>query len=669
MKSYILCKINATSYKLGILVFVLLTLFLESCSKVKNDNLLSGEDVNLVIKVNGLETPVDDINLRASSSRLRSAGSNHENGIKERIEENDLVIDVSSNQVVNTIDLVITDGMMNRNKLAAAKIDTMGNGIRYRVLIYKSSGEFVASMETTVNKEEHLTVASGETYNWYAYSYNSSAVIPAPNYNNPTLTTSVSSPLLYASGTIKPTTAGTILPITFKHMLTQLKVQVREASEFRAILQADGKFVNENYVKTSNFDIRTGLKIGAMTSAKISNLTFVRGTGFDSLSQIAHYYTADNNIASFQVKMNAIEVQYTALNKRTLTTDLPNGGVLNFSFSNTPVNKAGYSLKGLAELNFLLPTMKILPFSNADDGNTYRLAEATSPGLFVRDVRNFGKNSNYVRINALDVVEPSLATYAEANVLGWNRFIALMNNPANYPDVLILANWYNYFDNKCWDLIKDYIDAGGNVFYTHDRPDASEHYAQRGISNILGQTIGMVENVEWYGVYKYTDTKSAVADSAILKGPFGDVRPYTWGQDRIGTGYITGYTGNDVIVYSTHSQNYNTPSKPGMAFFRHKTKSFFFVGDGGFYNNNYGPGQPVGNFLEHPFRINSNNFPVVAPFGSAAVSGSPGYPGGLGSFTIANSIMFGNVLAWMLNRAHYYPIDRTGSIRVQPTTP
>lgn len=630
--------------------FVLLLIFVSSsCSKKSDDNQSIGEKVDLIVKVAGVKDVTTELNLKASGAGNSTISlPSLDTSFKHTFAKNDLVWKVESHQIINSDGFKsnIDNGIKTKASLSAAT-SPMDTGVKYRLLLYSSSNELIASVETTVGQEQHFSVTSGETYKWYAYSYNTSASIPSPNSASPTITTPINTPLLYASGQISPTTYGTILPITFQHQLTQLRVEIKESSGFRAILGATGEFTNNNYVQTSTFDILTGQKTGALISANISTLSFMSEVNADTVKQVAKYYTANDAISSYSVNINSLNVQYTKTSTRSLvSTNLPNTGVQNFIFSSTPTNKRGYVLKGTLQLSFVLPTMTILPFSNSSDNNGYRFGTGTAAGAFLRAAANFGPSSDYVRIKSLTVIAPTTANEATTGTTGWNRFIALMNDPAKYPDILVVANWFNYLNDQCWDLINDYINAGGNVFYTHDEP-GGELYAARGIGNIFGVTgLGLNRPSESSHTYRFTDTQNAENDG-ILRGPFGDVRPYYWGQDRVGTTYITGYNGSEAIVYSNRSQNATPPATPGMAFFRHKTKSFFYVGDVGFYNNN---SLTETSTTQFPFRVNASYFPVLAPYSSS-------------NNLIANSFMFGNVMSWMLNRAHYNPIDRTGPIK------
>lgn len=143
------------------------------------------------------------------------------------------------------------------------------------------------------------------------------------------------------------------------------------------------------------------------------------------------------------------------------------------------------------------------------------------------------------------------------------------------------------------------------------------------------------------------------------------------GQDRVGTVYVQqGCAGNNAIVYSHKSQNLAAPSTSGMAFFRHKTKNFFFVGDGGFVANPWSSGDYGGaaSWSAYAFRTKGGtgldkDFPIVSMYGKAAAFNSPIYYAPhkgavVGTYPVVNSMIFGNILAWMLEQATFYPVKR-----------
>ncbi|MEN5232968.1 fimbrillin family protein [Sphingobacterium faecium] len=637
---------------------MMLILLFASCSKTKNELILQDDTANLLIKIEGVSEALTTSSLKASAGSSMGMLSTANILRSETFTKDDLVLEAFCSQDINSRGF----DQEQPRKLRAATTSPMENNIKFRIMLYTSDNMLVSSLEGKVGESLKIPAVPNKTYKWYAYSFNTTDAISAPNNTNPVITTPTNTPLLYAQGTIVAGNETTALPITFKHQLAQIKVEVKESTGIRAILGITGSFSRNDYVQTSTFDLRTGENTGSLFSANVTDLNFLTEIAADTVKKVAKYYTANTDLVAYSVKINSLEIQYTSTTTRSLTpSNLPNNGEVSFSFSSTTGSKKGYVLKGTLQMSFILPTMKILPFSNSLDSDGYRFGTNTAAGAFLRTSTNFGPTSQYVKVRSLNIVAPTSANEATTGTTGWNRFKALMSNPADYPDILVVANWYNYLNDEGWDLLKTYIDRGGNVLYTHDEPDpVYEKYAQRGIGNILGQTVSMSDVTEFYGIYKFTDTQDGANDTEILNGPFGDVRPYNWGQDRVGTSYVNGYTGDNVIVYSNHSQIHKPLTIPGMCFFRHKTKGFFFVGDGGFYNNPNG-NSSQNSFTDFPFRINlTTKFPILANFGDAPQLGSPTYGtvSGTGKFTIANSMVFGNIMAHMLNRAHYYGINR-----------
>lgn len=648
--------INKKSIQRNISYFAMAFILFASCSKTKNEAIPQDGTTHLLVKIEGVNDVITTSNLKASAGNGGGTRAGESSVTAESFIKDDLVLDAFSTQGANA------DGI-NANgpqKLRAATTSPMENNIKFRIMLYSSANVLISSLEGKVGESLKVPAVPNETYTWYAYSFNTVDAIVAPNSANPVVSTPTNTPLLYAQGTVVAGDETTALPIVFKHQLAQIKVEVKEATGLRAILGTTGVFSRNDYVQTSTFDLRTGEKIGSLASANVTDLNFVTEIAGDTVKKVAKYYTANTDLAAYSVKINSLDIQYTSTATRSLTpSSLPNNGEVSFSFSSTAGSKKGYVLKGTMQLSFVLPTMKILPFSNSLDSDGYRFGTSTAAGQFLRASANFGPTSQYVKIRSLNIVAATTANEATQNTTGWNRFKALLSNPADYPDVLVVANWYNYLNNEGWDLLKAYVDRGGNVLYTHDET-SGESYAQRGIGNIMGQTVTMSKPSESYGVYKFTDTEAGANDTEILNGPFGDVRPYYWGQDRSGTSYVNGYTGSDAIVYSNHSEIHRPLTVPGMCFFRHKTKGFFYVGDGGFYNNPSGTSAQT-SYLDFPFRINlTTKFPILANFGDSPKTGSPTYGtvSGNGKFTIANSMVFGNIMAHMLNRAHYYGINR-----------
>lgn len=662
---------------------MIFTLLLIGCSKNKGvDSPFTGDMVNLSVLVQGVKSPDISSSLRASIGNqvgLDLPMKRH----SVTLSEDDVFYDIISEEEDLPSDIDFNSSINGKVKYATDV--PMESGIKYRLMLYNAtSDDFYVSIEATVGQTQHISVIPGQEYKWYAYSYNTNtAIAPPANLNNPSIMTPTETTLLYASGTIIATTDDTALPITFAHQLTQLRVEVKEG--IRSILATVGSFGQSDYIQTCSFNLKDGTK-GTLSSVNRTSLQFSAYTKDDTVMRVAQYYTANDEISSYDVNISSINLQYTSTSTRLLDAGLPGAGNLSFNFPTNPSSKKGYVLKGALKLSFLIPEMKIQTFSNSANDNGYRLGPTTNAYLFLMDANNFGGNANStVKSKSFNITPPTSDNLGDATNAARTKFNNLMNNPATYPDILIFANYHDYASYEGHELMNKFLLAGGGIFYTHD--DASLEDADKGspgLSLILDSPNALLQkNSENYSVYPFVNTLKGANDRVILGGPFQPALPaplpsptptnsslnspprisplswYYWGQDRIGTSYVTNISNQDIIIYSNQPSNHapNTFTNQGC-FLRHNTKNFFFAGDGGFFL-----GRPAyaTSTTREPFRITAtSHIPVLEGFGNA-YSGSSA-----GSWQIANSYVFGNAIAYMMNRIHYYGINRTGGVLVVP---
>lgn len=71
----------------------------------------------------------------------------------------------------------------------------------------------------------------------------------------------------------------------------------------------------------------------------------------------------------------------------------------------------------------------------------------------------------------------------------------------------------------------------------------------------------------------------------ILNGQIGDARGQYWGEDAGTTLGIVNVPLSQVTVYSYGQAINRTGSNSGITMFKHNTKNFFYIGDGGFVSN------------------------------------------------------------------------------------
>jgi len=647
------------SKPISIRVLVVLCVFLQifniGCSKLESDNVVRGSAV-LRFKVEGANSTIVLPKLKSSLGNMVGLSDVEEH--KENILNDGFALDIMSNQ--KSISGFVSEEAKEKINKIAADIVPLEANIRYRLLVYTLSNELVASIEAEVGKEQHISVTPGQSYKWRAYSYNTTTPMPTFSAASPVIETPTSTSLLFDKGddTGVISNDGTVLPIVFKHQLTQINVQIGMHSfdHFRSVTEVTAEFIGD-VIKKRSFNVFTGDMEGVLVPVDVGPLSFTSLVAGSNKTMIAKgYYTADPGYTSYSVKVNSLKIQSTALAERDLTPSLPtpSGGVvgqINFvSFSGA--NK-GSILLGEMQISIVIPRMSILAISNNNWDGGYRLGPTTPSGLFLADLTNFGPNSQYVRTDGITVESI-------------NYSLGLVNTrfavKTNYPDILYLACDGDYLSAADWTAVKLYLQRGGTVYHGQDN---TASLASAFMRDIFQCTTGELQRPgQNEGTYKFTDTPEALADTEVLKGPFGDVTGNYWGQDRTGTVYFTNYSpeflGN-AIIYSDHAQNYAaiTPlTTPRACYFRHKTLNYFFIGDGGFTLWYAGA-----NYGQFPFRTDAANLPIVEGYGHGAFINSPAYPTVAfrtnGSFPIANSLMFGNLINQFINRVHYNGIDRT----------
>ncbi|MCL1690177.1 hypothetical protein CMU59_18445 [Elizabethkingia anophelis] len=130
----------------------------------------------------------------------------------------------------------------------------------------------------------------------------------------------------------------------------------------------------------------------------------------------------------------------------------------------------------------------------------------------------------------------------------------------------------------------------------------------------------------------------------ILNGRIGDVRGRYWGEDASATSAIQGLPLQNITAYSDGvAINKTTDNYGEVTMFKHNTKNFFFVGDGGFISFNGGTDAII-----CPFKYNTTTkSPLPKPYGNAG----NGYTAQ--SKDAYNSIIFGNVMLWAATVAEF----------------
>lgn len=529
-----------------------------------------------------------------------------------------------------------TPKLSNRN-LKAANIP-MTVGVKYWIMVYSTvDNKLVFSGISTVGTALDIWVTLDQEYDWYAFSFNSSDIITAPDQVNPQVTSKTDQPLLYAKGKITPSIDGVNpLAILFTHQLAQAVVEVDSHGMYGKIANVQATFAAAA-MKTGQFDIKTGAFSGALTDVDVGSLTFTdKVVGETDVKISQSFYTADVTAANYGVTFSALSLELPDASIVDLSSQFPNGGTANFTFTG---NTAGKIMHGLLKLWKVIPLKTILHA----EGNSFYSYGASNPlkasGAFLYSTDNFGPTSNYVRTEGFtrELLSPTAGSL--------NTRLA---DHSNYPDVII-AGIFDTFNAADLTALTEYINRGGLVFYMAE-------IASTPVVNFMKGMFGAQTTVNLYdaagAIYTINDQ-----DKEYLAGPFGDVRGKYWGQDGSSTIYLNGIPDGTVEVISTGSRNF--APRTGVTMFRHKTKHFFYSGDASILSCQNQSGPYTSNTIE-PYEVNSSYFPVThLTYGAVAAASSLDYPHASGSWSVDNSLLFANIFSVMLGKASYTTIDRS----------
>lgn len=562
------------------------------------------------------------------------------------------------NQILKSA--IASTGNLNNNLIAATQ--PMPMGYTYRILIYdKATGLLWKTVQATSGTPVSLDAVKGGTYTWYAYSYNNNETIPEPaNTASPSIDTAIDKDLLYATGEVvvakTPQNQQDTynVAITFQHKVAQVSVKVDASilAEYATINSFKASFAQNNYLKKGTFDIKGG---------SISNLQVISTTDiFTTLSPTnvweANYYTADPAaLTSYKVNIDDLQVHFTdaapGVADRNLATY--NGAANKPSFTyNFTSPASGQRLLGVANLWYMLTSKRILHISN-NTSYGYALEQGRS-WAFLNAKENFGNlptslvkmapwtsgGGAWIGGNATDDKTENWVNYS-ASTTGDNNIINKINptDASKKPDIIILGYDVLYIRPAVATALLDYINNNGIVIMLLQDSVGTENRSffnsLFGVSNIT-----LDSNGSGGAMYPLVGTDP---NDKILNGQVGDARGQYWGEDAGTTLGIVNVPLSQVTVYSYGKAINRTGSNSGITMFKHNTKNFFYIGDGGFVSNG-----DLTSAVICPFNYDATTKrPLPKPYGDAG----NGYTAR--SKSAYNSIVMGNIMVWAARTSEF----------------
>ncbi|PVH25845.1 hypothetical protein [Sphingobacterium corticibacter] len=260
--------------------FILLSYFITSCERNAGREDLQDPNASLMV-VEAMVDDTENVDLTSPINAMGSIGNSSQSSNRHDVNELankstfvegddfDAITSISNNwkkSVGEGSNELASGGGISR---AATP---MTPGFKYRLVLYKLVGstqtywrqkQLTSSTSTVTDTTQQIEVVRGDTYRWYAYSYNNATDIPvlANPGANPQINMGNNSDFLYANGTISiPATgaANTPLNINFLHQVGRLAVEI----------DARGMFADN----ITQLDVTLGGLPGA--SAPLTNGTF-----------------------------------------------------------------------------------------------------------------------------------------------------------------------------------------------------------------------------------------------------------------------------------------------------------------------------------------------------------------------------------------------------------
>ena len=667
-------------------LLLIIVLFLSNCSKNKTEiNTTDNQGVKIMFKVEGISSKnaFDPIKKSSTTNNANEyITNNRENGNITTIIDNNVGFTLDATSIQTTINGVnnITKNKVKYDIKPIAATSPMANGTTYRILIYKNNiPQLWKTVHATAGQAINIDVSKGDTYKWFAYSYNDTQIIPEPsNTQSPKINAPVDKDLLYNKGEILiPITAAGqnhIYPINFifQHKMAEIKVRIDATTlaQYATINGIKAQFSQNNYIKSGIFDVKNDV----MESTTVVPTSQIFNTSSPNPTNIweTSYFTADPaSLTSYKVKITDLPVTFSTVNPTIADVNLAT-----FSSSTVPVPNVeqtftftnpqfGHTLLAAFNLSYTFPSRRILHVA-CDCIYGYAM-ERGGGWAVINDTRNFGTlPESLVRMTPYATGQGvwkggNLTNAGTANATGSNYLLPsitllggqqtiinrLKSTDTNVqPDIVIFGHDMYSPTIELQDAIAEYVNNGGIFIMMYERTyDLGKNLIAK-IFNVTNTTLTMQTLGGAGSMYKILNV-----DDPVANGPFGDVRGKHWGEDASITVGVIGLPTNDIVVYSyglpvnyiQTSANAAWANIPSM--FRHKTKNFFYLGDGGltsfFANNNI-------SLIDVPFRYNpATGRPIPKPYGFEGNGYSPGSEGAY------NSIIAGNIMLWAAELAEF----------------
>ncbi len=572
------------------------------------------------------------------------------------------------------------------NKLAANIGMTTGH--KYRVVLLNESGQVINTVQAVAGSPITIDLVKGQKYNWYAYSYDDTEDIPVPTAAQ-TLETPTNKSLMYAKGSeIFTAVAGNNpIAILFEHKLALVSIELDYDRLFAKIPTNNPSNPLEQSI-TNNFSWRFtsnpdflykgtfSLTTGTITNPQPYSVNLndiIQDHPTIKKIKIARCYIvqpANNNSTNktFGVEIEKLNIVYPNTPTGTVVELVPATTVSRI-FGPVPT-EPGKKLIAKFKLWYKFKERKILHVTRIGADNYGYAAQPWSSngtsfpgGTNNRASYNMISEQKNYGLLSTSIVRSGGFSHQRCYLNGTlNTFL----DAASKPDIVIISVYYR-MNNDDITSLKTYIDNGGVVLLMTDGIDANDRIAQQPFFNLLFGNPTPAITLQNNGYSSGALYQMGNIDDEILNGPFGDIRQKYWGEDASATTSLTNVPESMITTYSDSKAANGTVAPNGITMFKHNTRHFFWIGDGGFLSNQLTAGI-YNNYLIEPFATvntasGSNNTNPALNYTNYPIPKLYGYAGnGIVANTtlVWNSVVFANIMSWAVINAEFFGINTGG---------
>lgn len=285
-------------------------IFAASCAKESKDDLSSpGTGTRVVVNVGGIDELgkiQSKSNNPKSSTRAAASGQISKTKLIEG-SAFDVLITQPDNDEKSDLRIKSSQSASGGGIKAAAT--PMPSGSLYRVYLRKQGETALTSSEFTAGSAGSISVEQGETYEWFALSYNNSTAVPEATNN--IVEVADGATLLYAKGSFAvPTGTGDVvvpLNIIFKPRVTKVNIEINTMGMF-AEATAATVTVTGAYAAPDAIDVVTGELIGTSSAQNITFSDFVSVANTAGQRKIASAYLSGNEDEIISVSVSNLSI-------------------------------------------------------------------------------------------------------------------------------------------------------------------------------------------------------------------------------------------------------------------------------------------------------------------------------------------------------------------------